>query len=86
MAKDITVESRTQRIHVSRASGAVSVENSGPQGPAGPSAANLIVGAGVPEGSVTAGVGTIYMNTTGGTNTTMYVKESGTGNTGWVAK
>lgn len=42
-------------------------------------------GTGTPEGSVTAPVGSIYLRTDGGTGTTFYVKESGTGNTGWVA-
>jgi len=42
--------------------------------------------AGSPEGVVTAGVGSMYTNSTGGAGTTLYVKESGTGNTGWVAK
>ena len=44
------------------------------------------VGAGTPEGSVTAPVGSIYLRTDGGASTTLYVKESGAGNTGWVAK
>lgn len=43
-------------------------------------------GAGSPEGVVTAAVGSLYTNTSGGASTTLYVKESGTGNTGWVAK
>lgn len=43
-------------------------------------------GAGSPEGVVTAVPGSIYSNTSGGAGTTLYVKESGTGNTGWVAK
>ena len=43
-------------------------------------------GAGTPEGAVTAAVGSLYTNTTGGAGTTLYVKESGAGNTGWVAK
>lgn len=43
-------------------------------------------GSGTPEGSVTAVVGCIYTRTDGGANTTFYVKESGTGNTGWAAK
>lgn len=43
-------------------------------------------GTGSPEGSVTATVGSIYTRTDGGAGTTMYVKESGAGNTGWVAK
>ena len=41
---------------------------------------------GDPEGSVTASVGSMYTRTDGGAGTTLYVKESGTGNTGWVAK
>lgn len=43
-------------------------------------------GAGSPEGAVTAGIGSTYQRTDGGANTSFYVKESGTGNTGWVAK
>lgn len=43
-------------------------------------------GAGTPEGAVSAVVGTIFLRTDGSTSTTLYVKESGSGNTGWVAK
>ena len=43
-------------------------------------------GTGTPEGSVTAPVGSLYSRTDGGADTTLYVKESGTGNTGWAAK
>jgi len=43
-------------------------------------------GTGTPEGAVAAPVGSLFMRTNGGANTTLYVKESGTGNTGWVAK
>jgi len=43
-------------------------------------------GAGSPEGVVTAPIGSLYSNTTGSTSTTLYVKTSGTGNTGWTAK
>ena len=43
-------------------------------------------GAGSPEGSITAPVGSLYTRTDGGASTTLYVKESGSGNTGWVAK
>ncbi len=43
-------------------------------------------GTGSPEGVVTAPVGSLYTRTDGGANTTLYVKESGTGSTGWVAK
>lgn len=43
-------------------------------------------GAGSPESVVTAPVGAVYHRTDGGANTSFYVKESGSGNTGWVAK
>jgi hypothetical protein len=43
-------------------------------------------GAGTPEGAVSAAVGTLFLRTDGGSNTTLYIKESGAGNTGWVAK
>ena len=43
-------------------------------------------GTGSPEGVVTAVVGSMYSRKDGGANTTLYVKESGTGNTGWAAK
>lgn len=42
-------------------------------------------GAGSPEGVVPASVGSLWSRTDGGTDTTLYRKESGTGNTGWVA-
>lgn len=38
-----------------------------------------------PEGAITATVGSVCMNIGGSAGTQMYVKESGTGNTGWVA-
>lgn len=41
---------------------------------------------GTPEGSVTAPVGTLFRRLDGGASTTLYVKETGSGNTGWVAK
>lgn len=42
-------------------------------------------GFGSPEGEVVANVGAIYLRLDGGTDTTLYAKESGVGNTGWVA-
>ena len=48
-------------------------------------AVKITSGTGSPEGAVTAPVGSIYSRTDGGTDTTIYRKESGTGNTGWVA-
>jgi hypothetical protein len=43
-------------------------------------------GSGSPEGVVTANIGALYSRTDGGASTTLYVKTSGTGNTGWTAK
>ena len=43
-------------------------------------------GTGSPEAVVTAPVGSLYSRTDGGAGTALYVKESGTGNTGWVGK
>lgn len=45
-----------------------------------------LTGSGSPETVVTAPVGSLYTRTDGGASTTLYIKESGTGNTGWVAK
>lgn len=41
---------------------------------------------GTPEAAITAPIGSQYMRTDGGATTTLYVKTSGTGNTGWTAK
>jgi len=52
-------------------------------------ATNLVMmwnASGTPEGSVTAAVGSLYLNTSGGAGTVLYVKQTGTGNTGWGAK
>lgn len=43
-------------------------------------------GAGSPEGVITASVGSTYRRSDGGSLTTLYVKETGSGNTGWVPK
>lgn len=45
----------------------------------------IIQGYATPEGAVVAGVGSIFMRLDGGTSTSIYVKESGTGATGWRA-
>ena len=56
----------------------------------GPSSGNTVTfiktGTGSPENVVTAGPGSIYLRNNGGSGTSLYVKESGTGNTGWVGK
>lgn len=46
----------------------------------------IVGGTGSPEGAVTAPVGSLFLRTDGGAGTVLYVKESGTGNTGWAAK
>jgi hypothetical protein len=47
---------------------------------------NIIKGSSDPEGAVTATQGSVYMRTGGGAGSSFYVKESGSGNTGWVGK
>jgi hypothetical protein len=46
----------------------------------------LTRGYGSPEGEVPAPVGSLFARLDGGPGTTLYVKETGTGSTGWVAK
>jgi hypothetical protein len=41
---------------------------------------------GTPEGQITAPVGSLALRRDGGASTTLYVKTSGSGNTGWTAK
>lgn len=43
-------------------------------------------GAGDPNTQVTADVGAVFLRLNGGIGSTMYVKEVGSGNTGWAAK
>lgn len=43
-------------------------------------------GTGNPNGIVVAEPGTLYLNKSGGAGATLWVKESGTGSSGWVAK
>lgn len=57
------------------ANGAIVLGNGGPQ---------ILSGVGVPV--VAAPVGSTYHRTDGGAGTSFYVKESGTGTAGWVAK
>jgi hypothetical protein len=52
----------------------------------GGTAISTSFGTGTPEASVTASVGSQFLRTNGGGSTTLYIKESGTGNTGWVGK
>lgn len=53
----------------------------------GGQSAKILIGTGAPENNVGANVGSLYLRTDGGTGSTLYVKETGSGgNTGWVAK
>lgn len=43
----------------------------------------ILAGEATPEGAIAANVGSLFLRTDGGASTTMYIKETGTGNTGW---
>jgi hypothetical protein len=47
---------------------------------------NVIAGNGTPEGNVTARIGSMFMRLDGGAGTSLYIKESGSGNVGWIGK
>jgi hypothetical protein len=47
---------------------------------------NILHGAGSPEGARAAPAGSLYLRTDGGTSTSLYVKTSGSGTTGWTGK
>jgi hypothetical protein len=49
-------------------------------------ATRVLGGTGSPEGAVTAPVGSLFLRDDGSTSTTLYVKTSGAGTTGWTAK
>lgn len=51
-----------------------------------PGRAFIMWGTGSPEGVVTGPVGSLFSRVDGGAGTTLYVKESGSSTTGWVAK
>ncbi len=46
----------------------------------------VLSGTGSPEGVIAANIGSMYTRDDGSTGTTLYIKEAGSGNTGWVAK
>ena len=48
--------------------------------------AQVLTGNQAPEGNVTAPPGSIFLNTSGGANKTIWIKESGNGKNGWVGK
>lgn len=53
---------------------------------AGSDVIGIYFGTGTPESVVTANIGSIYLRLDGSTSTTLYVKTSGTSNTGWTGK
>jgi hypothetical protein len=61
------------------------ISNSATQSYAGTSTVGRMVGSGSPEGVVTAPVGFLYIRYDGSGNALLYIKGSGTGNTGWVS-
>jgi len=65
--------------------GSLSVSALFPNGGA-PGNSGVYAGSGSPEGVLTAAIGSIYLRSDGGASASFYVKESGSGNTGWVAK
>jgi len=70
----------TGDVRIDLTSGKISISTGGPT-------TSLHVGSGSPNGTVIASPGALYLNTTGGAGTTLYIKESGAGtNTGWVGK
>lgn len=44
----------------------------------------VLSGTGTPEGNVTAEPTVLYMDESGSTGSILYIKQTGTGNTGWV--
>lgn len=58
----------------------------GPPAPNAPPRWGSFSGIGSPAGVVAAPVGTIYRNLLGGSGATLWVKETGSGTSGWVAK
>src|SRR5271166_5780915 len=50
----------------------------------GPNGQSISTGSGDPDGVITAPVGSLYFRIDGGVNTSLYVKEAGSGNVGWI--
>ena len=44
----------------------------------------VLLGTGTPENTVSADPGRLYVDQNGSSGSTLYVKQSGTGNTGWI--
>jgi hypothetical protein len=70
----------TQKLNIDGATGDIDTEGKITLGSAG---VQILTGTGDPESVHTAVVGSLFLRTDGGTGTSLYVKESGSGNTGW---
>jgi hypothetical protein len=70
----------TQKVRVDGATGDIDTEGKITLGSAG---VQILTGTGDPESVHTAVVGSLFLRTDGGSATTLYVKETGSGNTGW---
>lgn len=53
------------------------------RGPLQLNGVTIFTGNGSPEGVITANIGSMFLRLNGGSGSTLYVKESGTGSTGW---
>lgn len=51
-----------------------------------PTSTSIQSGLGTPEGSLIAPVGSLFLRTDGVSGATLYIKETGSGNSGWVQK
>lgn len=86
-ANHAAVDRRFARVARNWISPGKAIVYGGSTGASDPTAAPSIRwGTGSPEGTQAGVVSSVWYRTDGGTATTMYVKESGTGSTGWVAK
>ncbi len=65
------------RASVDVANGSIAPGTQGPR---------VYSGTGTPEGAVAAKVGSLFMRSDGSVGTSMYIKESGSGTTGWAPK
>lgn len=85
VAKAITPSTLTSRLQSPAHIGSTTA-NQGTFTQLNMSGTKWLSGAGTPEAAVTAVIGSLFTRTDGGASSTLYVKESGAGNTGWVAK
>lgn len=82
----ITNEDTESLIAVGVTAGVVQLKKVGGMVRYGAGGPEIRSGTATPESAVTAPVGSLFLRSDGGTSTALYVKETGSGNTGWVAK